>query len=145
MFPATAAASLNRNVSGGNVVKRWVVFLELSMDATRPSAQTRKYMNDPFPWTASITWVSEVLRTARGRQESQEDAYLRPCGDLLVGRGVSTHPRPPRKPVSRALADLRNDGSRLLGVLTRRALERLDWARATKSVECSRPKLVFVS
>ena len=55
------------------------------MDATRPSAQSCKYMNDPFPWTASITWVSEVLRTARRRQESQEDAYLRPCGDLLVG------------------------------------------------------------
>ena len=55
------------------------------MDATRPSTQSCKYMDDPFPWTASISWVSEVLRTARRRQESQEDVYLRPCGDLLVG------------------------------------------------------------
>jgi len=44
----------------------------------------------------------------------------------VVGRGVSTHPRPPRKLVSRALADLRNEDLRLLSVLTRRALERLD-------------------
>ena len=44
----------------------------------------------------------------------------------VVGRGVSTHPRSPRKPVSRALANLRNQDLRLLSVLTRRALERLD-------------------
>jgi hypothetical protein len=44
----------------------------------------------------------------------------------VVGRGVSTHPRHTRKPVSRALANLRNEDLRLLSVLTRRALERLD-------------------
>jgi len=42
----------------------------------------------------------------------------------VVGRGISTHPRPLRKPVSRALAKLRNE--ELLSVLTRRALEGLD-------------------
>jgi len=44
----------------------------------------------------------------------------------VVGRGVSTHPRPSRKLVSRALANLRNEDLRLLSALTRRALERLD-------------------
>jgi len=44
----------------------------------------------------------------------------------VVGRGVSTHPRPPRRLVSRALANLRIEDLRLLSVLTRRALERLD-------------------
>jgi len=44
----------------------------------------------------------------------------------VVGRGVSTHPRPPRRLVSRAPANLRNEDLGLLSVLTRRALERLD-------------------
>ena len=51
-------------------------------------------------------------------------------GDLtssdVVVRGESTHPRPPRKQVSRALANLRNRDLRLLSVLTRNPLERLD-------------------
>jgi hypothetical protein len=44
----------------------------------------------------------------------------------VVGRGASMHPRPPKKPVSRAPANLRNEDLRLLSILTRRALERLD-------------------
>ena len=44
----------------------------------------------------------------------------------VVGTGVSTHSRTPRKPLSRALANLRDEDSRLLSVLTRRVLERLD-------------------
>jgi hypothetical protein len=44
----------------------------------------------------------------------------------VVGRGVSTHPRPPRELVPRALANLKNEDLRLLSVLNRRALERLD-------------------
>jgi len=46
--------------------------------------------------------------------------------DDVVRRDVSTHPRLPKKPVSRALANLRNEDSRLLSVLTRSVLERLD-------------------
>ena len=43
----------------------------------------------------------------------------------VVGRGASTHPRPP---VSRALGSLRNEDLQLLSfrVLTQRALERHD-------------------
>ena len=44
----------------------------------------------------------------------------------VVGRGVNTDPQHPREPVSRALTNLRNEDLRLLSVLTRRALERLD-------------------
>ena len=44
----------------------------------------------------------------------------------VVVRDESTHPRPPRKPLPRALANLRNQDLRLLSVLTRRVLERLD-------------------
>ena len=43
-----------------------------------------------------------------------------------VGRGITTHPRSPSKPVARALANLRNEDFQLLSILTRRALERLD-------------------
>jgi hypothetical protein len=50
---------------------------------------------------------------------------LTSSGDV-VGRDVSTHPRLPKKPVSRALANLRDKDSLLLSVLTRRVLERLD-------------------
>ena len=44
----------------------------------------------------------------------------------VVGRGASTHLQPPQKTTSHAFAYLRNEDFRLLGVLTRRALERLD-------------------
>jgi hypothetical protein len=44
----------------------------------------------------------------------------------VVGRGASMPPRPPKAPVSRAPANLRNEDLRLLSILTRRALERLD-------------------
>ena len=44
----------------------------------------------------------------------------------VVGRGVSTRPRSPSKSMSRALANLKNEDFRLLSILTRRALERLD-------------------
>ena len=43
-----------------------------------------------------------------------------------VGRGTSTHHRPPPKPVSHALTNLRNEDFRSLRILTRGALERLD-------------------
>ena len=44
----------------------------------------------------------------------------------VVGRSASMRPRPPKTPVSRATADLRNEDLRLLSILTGRALERLD-------------------
>ena len=44
----------------------------------------------------------------------------------VVGRGIRMHSRPPEKPVSRALANLRDEDLGLLSVLTRRVLERLD-------------------
>ena len=55
----------------------------------------------------------------------------KPAGRDLASSGVVGHdtsmlPRPPPKPVSRALANLRNEDLRLLRILTRRALERLD-------------------
>ena len=44
----------------------------------------------------------------------------------LVGRGAGTHSRSGKNSVSRGLANSRDEGLRLLNVLTRRALERLD-------------------
>ena len=44
----------------------------------------------------------------------------------VVDRGMSTHPRLPKKSVSRALANLRDEDLELLSVLTSRALGRLD-------------------
>ena len=44
----------------------------------------------------------------------------------VAGRVVSTRPRRFPKPASRALANLRDEDFRLLSILTRRALERLN-------------------
>jgi hypothetical protein len=48
----------------------------------------------------------------------------------VIGCGASTHPRLPKKPVLDALANfkaiLRNENFRLLSILARSALERLD-------------------
>lgn len=44
----------------------------------------------------------------------------------VVGRGAGTHSRPGKNSVSRGLANSRDDDLRLLDVLTRRVLERLD-------------------
>ena len=54
-----------------------------------------------------------------------------PAGRDLAIRGVVgfdaiLHPRPPKEQVSHALANLRNNDLRLLGILTRSALEKLD-------------------
>jgi len=48
------------------------------------------------------------------------------AGSGVVGRGTNMHPRPRKSPVSRAPAKLRDEDLRLLSILTRRALERLD-------------------
>ena len=57
---------------------------------------------------------------------SQPTGTVPASSGVVVGRGVSRRPRPPSKPASRALANLRNEDFRLLSILTRRALERLD-------------------
>jgi len=60
------------------------------------------------------------------RDSATQNSTQKPQPSNVVGRDVSTHPRLPEKPVSRAFANLRDEDSRLLSILTRRVLERLD-------------------
>jgi len=76
-------------------------------------------------FAAGIVGLGIGLHIRLNQQSKHNGRDLTSSSDV-VGRGVSTHPRPPRILLSRALANLRNEDLRLLSVLNSRAFERLD-------------------
>jgi len=135
-YGGSPAETLYGGYPGGmlNDGSRWGTLQLMESEAPSSAPETHSLFNDAmkqklkiYGVVGAVAGVSVGLAFGIKKLINDHSHGSDPADSGVVGSGASSHSRPPKNPVSRAPAKLRRDEDlRLLSILTRRALGRLD-------------------